>query len=147
VEQALVSWTKMDSVTTKMKLSLQTYREKIETMGTGNGRCAESSAMLLEGKEEIGCCRNAMREEDDPTAHAAIVLTRLNRGKIRKAPHSYTLLLSKKPCALCMAGIYQARIRDLFYLQENEIKHIHLNLDNINNWYEEISTNIVTIHK
>ena len=121
-----------------MKTITETDIEFIRQTATGKGCCAVGAAMLLYGNE-CYAITNKMLEEDDPTAHAAIVIIRSKRGLIRKG-QSLELLLSEKPCSMCISAIFQANINDLYYLNNNKVNHIILN-SSIDFWYEEIHAN------
>jgi tRNA(Arg) A34 adenosine deaminase TadA len=124
-----------------MKLSLQKeYIDAIKETASGKGDCSVAAALLIGEDKPLVCCPNAMLENDDPTAHAAVVALRLKRGEIRNKTSKCVLLLSEKPCPMCMSGIYQAKIDNVFYLQHDEIKHLNLSLDNTDHWYEKINT-------
>jgi tRNA(Arg) A34 adenosine deaminase TadA len=122
-----------------MKFPTKTDIETLQNTLTGKGRCACSAAMIFCMDKQIICTSNAMTEQDDPTAHAAIVATRLKRNEIRKNKQKCAIFLSEKPCPMCVAGIHQAGIVHLFFLENNKIKYMDLRSDNIDNWYEEIS--------
>ncbi|MDR2410717.1 MAG: hypothetical protein LBE13_21760 [Bacteroidales bacterium] len=121
-----------------MKFPTKTDIETLENMLTEKGNCACSAAMLFCMDKQIICTSNAMSEEDDPTAHAAIVATRLKRSEIRKNKLQCSIFLSEKPCPMCVAGIHQAGICHLFFIENNKIKYIDLRNNNLNNRYEEI---------
>jgi tRNA(Arg) A34 adenosine deaminase TadA len=120
-----------------MKTITETDIEFIRQTATGKGNCAVGAAMLLHNNERYAT-PNKMLEDDDPTAHAAIVITRSKRGMIRKN-QSFELLLSEKPCPMCVSAIYHANLNNLYYLDDNKINHITLN-SSIDFWYEEIHT-------
>lgn len=120
-----------------MKIITKTDIESVKQTATGKGCCAVGAAMLLYSNERY-VTSNKMLEEDDPTAHAAIVMTRSKRKVIRKN-QSFELLLSEKPCPMCISAIYQANINDLHYLDNNKVNHITLN-SSIDFRYEEIHT-------
>ncbi len=120
-----------------MKTITEKDIEFVRQTALGKGYCAVGAATLLHNDEHYTTA-NKMLEEDDPTAHAAIVLTRSKRGIIRKG-QSFELLLSEKPCPMCISAIYQANIHELYYLDNNKVNHITLN-SSIDFWYEEIHT-------
>ncbi len=121
-----------------MKLPVRIDIEKLRKTATGEGSCADSSVMLFCTNEPVICCSNAMLEQDDPTAHASIVATRLKRREIKKANRDCYIVLSEKPCPMCMSGVTQARIRNLFYIEDSEIKYMDLATCDIENWYEKL---------
>ena len=112
--------------------------EYIRKAAKGQGSCATGLAMLLHGNERF-TDTNKMLEQDDPTAHAAIVITRSKHRLIRK-DESVELLLSEKPCPMCICAISQTSISRLHYLNNNRIDFIELRPNNIDCWYEEIHT-------
>ena len=122
-----------------MSIVTETDIENMRTIAKRQGSCSVGAAMLLHGKERfVGV--NQMLEQDDPTAHAAIVITRSQRRRIRKNS-SLALLLSEKPCPMCVSAICQTNINDVYYLNDNNtINRIELKLDNMSLWYEEIRT-------
>lgn len=121
-----------------MKFATETDIEKLKGTATGQGTCADSSAMLFCMDKLIVCCKNAMKEQDDPTAHASIVATRLNRREIKDAKENCCIILSEKPCPMCVTGIFQAKIKNLYYMENNTVKYMDLNVGNINDWVESI---------
>jgi tRNA(Arg) A34 adenosine deaminase TadA len=121
-----------------MKFPTKTDIETLEKTATGKGSCANSAVIICCMEKQIICSSHAMTEQDDPTAHAAIVATRLKRSEIRKNKQECSVFVSEKPCPMCVRGIYQAGINHLFFLENNKIKYADLRSDNINNWYEEI---------
>jgi tRNA(Arg) A34 adenosine deaminase TadA len=121
-----------------MKFPTKTDIETLEKTSTGKGACAHAAAMIFCMDKPIICCPNAMTEQDDPTAHAVIVATRLKRREIRRAAKEYcSVFLSEKPCPMCISAIEQLNIYHLFFLENNKIKYMDLRNDNINR-YEEI---------
>ena len=110
--------------------------DNIRKAAIGQGSCVTGVAMLLHGNERF-IDTNKMLEQDDPTAHAAIVITRSKRGLIRNNKF-VELLLNEKPCPMCICAISQTKINRLYYLNNNQIDFIELHSDNIDCWYEEI---------
>lgn len=120
-----------------MKIPTSDTIELLEKTATGKGTCADAAAILFCMDKPIICSSNAMKKNDDPTAHAAIVVTRLKRSEIRKAGKQCYILLSEKPCPMCATGIYRSRIYHVFFLENNKINYIDLRNDTVNR-YEEI---------
>jgi tRNA(Arg) A34 adenosine deaminase TadA len=122
-----------------MKLPTESDIENIKKTVTAKGTCANSVAMIFCNDKQIISCSNAMIKQDDPTAHASIVATRLKHREIRNAGEDCYIFLSEKPCPMCVSGIYQARMNHLYFLENDKIKHMDLRIDNIDGWYEEVS--------
>ena len=121
-----------------MKFIKKTDIEYIRKISAAKRSCSEGIAILLSENERF-TSQNKILEEDDPTAHAAIVVTRSKRG-LRRKGLDFELLLNQKPCPMCVSAISQANIKDFYYLEDIQIKHIELK-SNIHFWYEEIHTN------
>ena len=123
----------------KVGIVTETDIENMRTIAKKQGSCSVGVAVLLHGEERfVGV--NQMLEQDDPTAHAAIVITRSQHRLIRKNS-SLALLLSEKPCPMCVSAICRANINDVYYLENNNtINRIELKSDNMSLWYEEIHT-------
>jgi tRNA(Arg) A34 adenosine deaminase TadA len=121
-----------------MKYPTSATIELLEKTATGKGTCADAAAILFCMDKQVICSSNAMKENDDPTAHAAIVATRLSRREIRQAGEQCYILLSERPCPMCVSGIYQSKIYHLFFLENNKINYIDLRNDIANYRYEKI---------
>jgi len=92
------------------------------------------AAMLLHGGERF-VSTSQMLEQDDPTAHAAIVITRSQHRLIRKNT-SLALLLSEKPCPMCVCAICRTNISEVYFLDDNNTIHRMELKDDMSLWYE-----------
>ena len=122
-----------------MKIITQSIIKNRAEESASTENCGSAKAVIICG-DDVSVYSNRMLIDDDPTAHAAVVFTRSQRRTIRK-DQAFKLLLSKKPCPMCISAIYQANIRNLSYLDNNDdIVHITLN-SSVDFRYEEIHTN------
>ena len=77
--------------------------------------------------KEIYATTSKTLEEDDPTAHAAVVAIRKTRAQQHVfLLNDYELYLSEKPCPMCLTAIEQAHIKKIYYLEYNKIKYMEL---------------------
>ncbi|MDR0368813.1 MAG: hypothetical protein LBH82_06720 [Bacteroidales bacterium] len=119
-----------------MKFIRESDIQAVERILSASGSCGEGIALLLFGEERF-TSQNKMLEDDDPTAHAAVVLARRQRKRLREN-RDFELLLSCKPCPMCVAALYQAKIKHVYYLENSIVNHIEIHSTNF--WYEEIHT-------
>lgn len=73
-------------------------------------------AVVTRGTEIIGEGFHIMPSQKDPTAHAAVMAIR-EAGRFLKSPdlNGCEIHMSCEPCPLCIATIYYAGIRKVFY--------------------------------
>jgi tRNA(adenine34) deaminase len=73
-------------------------------------------AVIVRDGKVIAAARNAMRETNDPTAHAEIVAMRLASSAL-KSPRldGCDLWVTLEPCAMCAGAIALARIDRLYF--------------------------------
>ncbi|MDR1458635.1 MAG: hypothetical protein LBI60_00245 [Bacteroidales bacterium] len=121
-----------------MEIPINEAIELLKKTSAGKGTCVDAIAMFVCTDGQIISASGATKKDDDPTAHAAIVLSRLNRREIKKAGPQSCMLLTEKPCPMCIVGLYQTGISRLIFLENNKIKHIDLRNDIVQNRYEEI---------
>jgi tRNA(Arg) A34 adenosine deaminase TadA len=114
--------------------SNEVYIKKSETIATGKGMCLSAGAVMVYKDKEIYATASQTLEEDDPTAHAAVIAIR----KTRVLQHAfllndYELYLSEKPCPMCLTAIEQAKIKKLHYVEKQKIKYMELSREDLMN--------------
>jgi len=114
--------------------SNKAYIDKSETIATGKGMCLLAGAVMVYKDKEIFATASKTLEEDDPTAHAAVIAIR----KTRVLQHAfllndYELYLSEKPCPMCLTAIEQAKIKKLHYVEKQKIKYMELSREDLMN--------------
>ncbi len=73
-------------------------------------------AVIARGGEVVAAARNAMRTENDPTAHAEMMALRAaGRALGTSRLDGYDLWVTLEPCAMCAAAIALARIERLYF--------------------------------
>lgn len=112
------------------------YIDKSMAIAKGKGTCLSAGAVMVYKDKEIYATASQTLEEDDPTAHAAVIATR----KTRVLQHTfllndYELYLSEKPCPMCLTAIEQAKIKKLHYVEKQEIKYMELSREDMMNAY------------
>ena len=73
-------------------------------------------AVIIRGTEIIGEGFHTMPSQRDPTAHAAVMAIR-DACRFLKSPNlnGCEIHLSCEPCPLCVAAIYYAGVRKIYY--------------------------------
>lgn len=73
-------------------------------------------AVILRDGVEIAACANAMRAQQDPTAHAEIAVIRAAAAVLgSERLDGCDLWVTLEPCAMCAGAIAHARIARLYY--------------------------------
>jgi tRNA(adenine34) deaminase len=73
-------------------------------------------AVIARGGEIIASARNAMRESDDPTAHAEMMALRAAGQALGSSRlDGCDLWVTLEPCAMCAGAIALARIQRLYF--------------------------------
>jgi tRNA(adenine34) deaminase len=73
-------------------------------------------AVIARGGEIIASARNAMRESDDPTAHAEMMALRAAGQALGSSRlDGCDLWVTLEPCAMCAGAITLARIQRLYF--------------------------------
>lgn len=73
-------------------------------------------AVILRNGVEIAACANAMRAQQDPTAHAEIAAIRAAAAVLgSERLEGCDLWVTLEPCAMCAGAIAHARIARLYY--------------------------------
>lgn len=119
-----------------MSDNIMAYIKKSEDFASGKGSCDVSGVVMVCDQEEIYATASKMLEEDDPTAHAAAFAIR----KTRLKKHAFLLndceiYSSEKPCNMCLLAIYQAGIKNVYYLEKEEINHMLLTAETLKKAY------------
>ncbi|MDD2621955.1 MAG: nucleoside deaminase [Bacteroidales bacterium] len=110
-----------------MLSSKHTYIDKSITIAKGKDSCLSAGAVMVYKDKEIYATTSKTLEEDDPTAHAAVVAIRKTRAQQHVfLLNDYELYLSEKPCPMCLTAIEQAHIKKIYYLEYNKIKYMEL---------------------
>jgi len=78
-------------------------------------------AIVVRDAKVIGLGHNCVLSSNDPTAHAEISAIR-NACALEKSPHltGATIYSNFEPCPMCLAAIYWADIRHLYYCSGRE---------------------------
>ncbi|MDR1792453.1 MAG: hypothetical protein LBR36_03285 [Bacteroidales bacterium] len=89
---------------------------------SGATDCSQAWAALQGEAGIVAESYSVTLKEDDPTAHAAVnVIREARKNKIRPQKlKNYTLLLSAKPCPMCVENAFKHQIKDLYYI-DNEL--------------------------
>ncbi len=73
-------------------------------------------AVIARGGEVVAAARNAMRTDNDPTAHAEMMALRAaGRALGTSRLDGYDLWVTLEPCAMCAGAIALARIERLYF--------------------------------
>ena len=103
------------------------YVKKSEAIASGKGSCLLSGAVMVYNDKEIFASTNRTLDDDDPTAHAAVIAIRKTRLKQHSfLLNDYILYLSEKPCNMCITAIAQAGINKIYYLEEQKLRYMQL---------------------
>lgn len=104
-----------------------TYLKKCKAMARGKGSCVKSGAVIAFEDNEIFVSASKTLDDDDPTAHPAVIAIRKTRLKQRLfLLNNYELYISEKPCPMCQVAIAQAGIENIYYSEKQEIKYMQL---------------------
>lgn len=77
-------------------------------------------AVVMLGDEVVAETRNAMRESNDPTAHAEMEAIRAAAAKLGTSRlDECTLWVTLEPCAMCAAAVSVARLKALRFAAED----------------------------
>lgn len=77
-------------------------------------------AVVMLGDEVVAETRNAMRESNDPTAHAEMEAIRAAAAKLGTSRlDECTLWVTLEPCAMCAAALSVARLKALRFAAED----------------------------
>ncbi len=87
--------------------------------GIRNNQGGPFGAIIVANGEIIGKGRNMVTSTNDPTAHAEIVAIR-NACKMKNTFHlpDAVIYTSCEPCPMCMAAIYWANIKTVYYCSD-----------------------------
>src|SRR6266702_1929588 len=92
----------------------QAIRLSIRMMRRGKG--GPFGAVIVKGGRIVGRGCNQVTSSNDPTAHAEIVAIRDACRRLKTfGLEGCDLYTSCEPCPMCLAAIYWARIRSVFY--------------------------------
>ena len=98
----------------KTKFMREAIRLSIQMMRRGKG--GPFGAVVVKGKRIVGRGCNQVTSAKDPTAHAEIVAIREACRRLKTFQlDGCDLYTSCEPCPMCLAAIYWARIRSVFY--------------------------------
>jgi len=96
------------------KFMREAIRLSIQMMRRGKG--GPFGAVVVKGSKIVGRGCNQVTSANDPTAHAEIVAIREACRRLRTFQlDDCDLYTSCEPCPMCLAAIYWARIRSVFY--------------------------------
>ena len=92
----------------------EAIRLSIQMMRRGKG--GPFGAVVVKGNQIVGRGCNQVTSANDPTAHAEIVAIREACRRLRTFQlDDCDVYTSCEPCPMCLAAIYWARIRSVFY--------------------------------
>ena len=81
-----------------------------------NDRGGPFGAVIVQGAKVVGRGWNMVTSANDPTAHAEVVAIRDACRRLKTFVLDSCVLYSNcEPCPMCLAAIYWARIRRVFY--------------------------------
>jgi guanine deaminase len=86
-----------------------------------SGKGGPFGAIVVKGMEIVGSSGNCVIRDTDPTAHAEIMAIRdacqnLGRDNLTGCD----IYSSGQPCPMCMAGIYWAKLKSVYYANTEE---------------------------
>jgi guanine deaminase len=92
----------------------QAAREAEQGAAAGEG--GPFGALIVQGSEVVAVSHNEVIKTKDPTAHAEILAIRAASRKLGRFDLSDCALVSScEPCPMCLAAVYWAGIRKLYY--------------------------------
>src|SRR5215467_14490780 len=98
----------------KQKFMREAIRLSIQMMRRGKG--GPFGAVIVKDNKIVGRGCNQVTSASDPTAHAEIVAIREACRRLEAFQlDDCDLYTSCEPCPMCLAAIYWARIRRVFY--------------------------------
>ena len=98
----------------KAKFMREAIRLSIQMMRRGKG--GPFGAVVVKGNKIVGRGCNQVTSANDPTAHAEIVAIREACRRLGTFQlDNCDLYTSCEPCPMCLAAIYWARVRSVFY--------------------------------
>jgi guanine deaminase len=100
-----------------LKLAIE---EALEGLRAGDG--GPFGAVIVNKDQVIGKGHNRVLQSHDPTAHAEIIAIR--NACMKTGSHHLTgstIYSNFEPCPMCLAAIYWADIRSLFYCADRNI--------------------------
>ncbi len=98
----------------KLAFMREAIRLSFDMMRRGQG--GPFGAVLVKGNRIVGRGCNQVTSSNDPTAHAEIVAIRQACRRLKTFRlDACELYTSCEPCPMCLAAIYWARIRRVYY--------------------------------
>lgn len=98
----------------KNKFMREAIRLSIDMMRCGKG--GPFGAVVVKGRKIVGRGCNEVTSSNDPTAHAEIVALRDACKRLKTFQLTgCDLYTSCEPCPMCLAAIYWARLRAVYY--------------------------------
>jgi guanine deaminase len=92
----------------------EAIRLSLQTMRRGEG--GPFGAVIVRGDRIVGRGWNQVTSRNDPTAHAEVVAVREACRRLRRFHlEDCELYTSCEPCPMCLAAVYWARIRRVYY--------------------------------
>ena len=103
------------------------------------------SCIITKGEKIISKAYNKKITKHDPTAHAEIIAIRKAAKKLKTwTLNECTLYVTLYPCKMCLNVINEARIKEIYYILDNEkeinnnIKIIKINSEKNNYFQDEL---------
>ena len=103
------------------------------------------SCIITKGEKIISKAYNKKITKHDPTAHAEIIAIRKAAKKLKTWNlNECTLYVTLYPCKMCLNVINEARIKEIYYILDNEkeinnnIKIIKINSEKNNYFQDEL---------
>jgi guanine deaminase len=103
------------------RLSLMARAIELASENVASGKGGPFAALIVRHDQVIGSGTNLVTSINDPTAHAEIVAVR----EACRVLHSFQLFdcdvyASCEPCPMCLAALYWARVRRIYFAGTRE---------------------------
>jgi guanine deaminase len=99
-----------------MKQEFMREAIRLSLLKMRRGKGGPFGAVVVRGDQIVGRGGNEVTSANDPTAHAEIVAIRQACRRLKKFQlEDCELYTSCEPCPMCLAAIYWARLKKVFY--------------------------------
>ncbi|HTV06327.1 MAG TPA: nucleoside deaminase [Acidobacteriaceae bacterium] len=101
---------------TEQQLDFMRRAIALATNNVSSARGGPFGAVIVRDDQIIAEAANSVTATNDPTAHAEVNAIRLACGKLNRfSLEGCEIYTSCEPCPMCLAAIYWARIRAIYY--------------------------------
>ena len=101
---------------TEQQLDFMRRAIALATNNVSSARGGPFGAVIVRDGQIIAEAANSVTATNDPTAHAEVNAIRLACGKLNRfSLEGCEIYTSCEPCPMCLAAIYWARIRAIYY--------------------------------